>query len=76
MSIFNADYQNYVNENFESETELYCICGHKDEDHYNDGGDSTAKYGCEADNGRDDGLPCYCDDFQWAPNLLILRESK
>ena len=40
---------------------LYCVCGHSEEEHYNDGGDSTAKYGCEAGNG--DGSLCRCDDF-------------
>jgi hypothetical protein len=41
--------------------EMFCVCGHTDEDHFNDGGDETSKIGCEAwDN---DGMPCACDDF-------------
>lgn len=44
-----------------NDEKLYCICGHTDEEHYNDDGDSTAKYKCEAEN-NDDSL-CSCDDF-------------
>jgi len=44
-----------------NEEKLYCVCGHTDEEHYNDGGDSTAKYGCEA--GNNDGSLCRCEDF-------------
>jgi len=43
------------------EKKLYCVCGHSDDEHYNDGGDTTAKYGCEAV--KDDGSQCSCDDF-------------
>ena len=41
--------------------ELYCVCGHTDEEHYNDGGDYTSDVSCEA--GLNDGSPCPCRDF-------------
>lgn len=48
-------------DDYEESKPLYCLCGHSDEEHCNDGGDTTAKYGCEA--GNNDGGLCYCEDF-------------
>lgn len=41
---------------------LHCgVCGHSEEQHFNDGGDATSKYSCEA--GNNDGSLCSCEDF-------------